>query len=201
MKKRSNLKHLFIFNGLLLIVAFAIIQYSVVKNKSHINELIIHPVLEGEFGKRITIFDPLLDFQNIHFKTVFDKSMSLQDYKGQWIILNFWATWCPPCIVEMPSLQKMQDIYYTKNLKVIAISLDRNMTGKRLKEFMAKHQFGAVAGFYSDFQGIKNKIKVEGLPTTYILSPNGQAIGLYTGEENWASNDVRKFIDSLLRAN
>jgi len=116
MKKKSNLKRLFIFNGLLLVVAFAALQYSVVKNEP-VQMLDISSVIQGGFAKRLTMYNTPRDIPNIQFKTVFNKDMSLDDLKGQWLILNLWATWCPPCIIEMPSLQKLQDTYEGQGVK------------------------------------------------------------------------------------
>jgi len=200
MKKKSNLKRLFILNALLLIVAFAIIQYAVVKNEPVIaQDLQINPVVEGEFGKRLTIYDTPRDIPNIEFQTVFNKPMSLDDLKGQWVILNLWATWCPPCIVEMPSLQKLQDTYEGQGVKVVAIALDRNMDGKKLREFMAKYKFGPIAAYYGDYPTINKQVEIKGLPTTYILSPNGQTIGVYTGDADWVSDDAKAFVGSLVK--
>lgn len=197
--KKTNLKRLFIFNAILLIIAFAMIQYAVVKDEP-IEPLNITPIAQGEFAKRLTIYDTPRDTPNIEFKTVFNKRMSLDDLKGQWVILNFWATWCPPCLVEMPSLQKSQDEYGGQGIEVVAVSLDRNMDGKKLRDFMAKHQFGAIAGYYGDWPTIKNQAEIKGLPTTYILSPNGQAIGVYQGDAEWFGDDARMFVESLINA-
>lgn len=198
--KKQNLKRLFILNGLLLVVAFAVIQYSVVSNSHHTTtKLSIHPVVNGAFAKQFTLFDEVRNIPNIEFKTVFNKGVNLDDLKGQWVILNFWATWCPPCIVEMPSLQKLQDIYAGRGVKVVAVSLDRNMNGKKLREFMSSYQFGAISGYYGDWPTIKNQAEIKGLPTTYILSPNGQAIGVYSGDADWVSDDAITFVESLIK--
>lgn len=200
--KKQNLKSLFIFNALLLIVAFAVIQYSVVKHEDGSipdTEFVIKPDIQGDFAKGFALFDTPQDFPNIEFKTSFDKNTSLNDLKGQWVILNFWATWCPPCLVEMPSLQSLQGQYGGYGIKVIAISLDRNMGGKRLRDFMNKHKFGPVAAHYGDWTIIKKQAGLAGLPTTYILSPNGQAIGVYKGDTDWVSDDSKLFIESLIQ--
>lgn len=199
--KKQNLKRLFIFNGLLLVVAFALIQYSVVNNTQMAisSELGVNPVVQGMFIERLTLFDNPKKIDDIEFKTAFDKDMSLDDLKGQWVVLNFWATWCPPCIVEMPSLQLLQDQYGGQGVKVVGISLDRNMNGKKLREFMKKYQFGPIAAYYGDWPIIRNQVEVKALPTTYILSPNGQAIGIYNGEADWVGEDANAFIESLIQ--
>ncbi len=196
MKKAKNLKRLFIFNGLLLVIAFATIQYAVVNNTPHANTT--PPMATGEFAKRLNIFETPSQMPNLEFKTVFDKYTDLSDFKGQWVIVNFWATWCPPCIVEMPSLQALQDHYQNINVKVIGISLDRNMDGQKLRAFMRKYQFGPIAAYYGDWPTIKKQVDVTGLPTTYIINPKGNAIAVYKGDANWESDDVKAFMDGLI---
>jgi thiol-disulfide isomerase/thioredoxin len=210
-----KLKSLFLFNGLLLLIAFMLIQYSVVSHEEDTDETVNadliasyesvladqpshNPILNGEVAQRTIIFDQPLTIPNLEFKTAFDKAMSLDDVKGQWIILNLWATWCPPCIREMPSLQALQDEYGNQGLRVIAVSLDRNMDGKTLRWFMGEKGFGPVAAYYGDYPTYKEQIEFRGLPYSYIVSPNGQAIGVVQGELDWISADAKAFIESLL---
>ena len=211
-KKRSNLKQLFLFNGLLFVVAIIIIQFSVKKNEvtqdnpvltsDELSQaLMINPYtpkLEGEFSKNVEVFKDSIAPNNINFKNILGKEMSLDDLKGQWVILNFWASWCPPCIVEMPSLQALHDNYSGKNLQVVAISLDRDIDEVRLRSIMQKYSFGPVAAYYGDWPAIKAHFKIDALPSTYILSPNGQAVMRISGAVDWASLDANTLIDSLL---
>ena len=195
--KKGNLKRLFIFNGLLFIVVIGIWQYSLMTDASK-QMSNPPPVATGEFAKRLTVFDTPQAFPNLEFKTAFDKEMSLDDLKGQWIVLNFWATWCPPCLTEMPTLQNLHNIIERQGGKVVAMSLDRNMTGQRLREFMNKNDFAPMAAYYSDWQTVKQQVEIKGLPTTYILSPNGQAVAVYEGDAYWDGEEAVTFITSLL---
>ena len=194
--KKGNLKRLFLFNGLLFVVALCLIQYSVVINDVPSKESPVIP--DGLFSQKLNVFDEPRPFPDLAFKTAFDKDIMLDDVKGEWIVLNFWATWCPPCLVEMPSLQKLQDSMGNLGIKVVAVSLDRNMDGKRLRDFMAKHQFGPIAAYYGDYPSISRQVQIRGLPTTYILAPNGQAVASYEGDADWSGEEAKAFIASLL---
>jgi thiol-disulfide isomerase/thioredoxin len=201
--KKGNLKRLFLFNGLLFVIALLLIQYSVVthgdegapQDSINMSDVLVP---EGEFAKKLTLYDAPQAFPDLQFKTAFDKAVKLSDFKGQWIILNFWATWCPPCLVEMPYLQQLQDDMGEKGIQVIGLSLDRNMDGKRLREFMKKHQFGPIAAYYGDFLTIKDQVEIRGLPITYIITPDGQMIGYYEGDAYWSGEESKAFITSLL---
>ena len=212
-KNRQNLKQLFLFNGLLLVVAFILIQYSVITHEKPVTKTedvnnveqdnafqstSFNPVLKGEFEK-VEMFNMVQEPFNIPFKNILEKDKTLDDLKGQWVVLNFWATWCPPCIVEMPHLQELQDNYGGRNVKVVAISLDRQMTPEKLRDFMAEYHFGPIAAYYGDWPTIKPHFQIDALPSTYILSPNGQAVARVGGALDWSSDDANTFIESLIQ--
>lgn len=201
-KPKRSMKTLFIFNALLLAVAFAMIQYAVVVNEeAPIADVstVPTPILQGRMTQAMTVFEePQAFLSDFTFKTSFDKSLTLDDLKGQWVILNFWASWCPPCLVEMPSLQKLQDQFGGQGVKVVGVSLDRNMNGEKLREVMMQHGFGPVAAYYDPDGYIMRNLSLKGLPTTYILMPNGQAFAKFEGDADWADADATAFIASLL---
>ena len=216
-KKRRNLKQLFLFNGLLLLIAFILIQYSVINNTEEQEatesrpsnageentslqetENIYKAVLQGSFEERLVQFDQPAIPYNISFKNIVGRQMTLDDLKGQWVVLNFWASWCPPCITEMPSLQALQDQYGGQGVQVIGIGLDRQMDGPRLRQVMQKFNFGPVAGYYGDWTEIKKHFDIDALPTTYILSPNGQAVAKLSGHADWIDTGAKLYIESLI---
>jgi thiol-disulfide isomerase/thioredoxin len=211
---RQKLKTLFLFNGLLFLVALILIQYSVVSNpeaaeieditKAEFNnnlDRLSHlyaDALDDPFETRLEIFDSPITIENATFKNVLDADMSLDDLKGQWVVLNFWASWCPPCIVEMPSFQELQDIYGGKGVKVVAIGLDRGMDGQMLRDIMRRFNFGPVAAYYGEWDVMKQKFDITTLPTTYILSPNGRAVAKLKGKADWANESAKGYIEILI---
>ena len=200
-KMKTSKKQLFFFNGLLFVIAIIFIQYSIATHSDEVQDVQISsvkPVLQGRFAEAMTVFDEPQDIPNIEFKTIFGKDMSLDDLKGEWVIVNFWATWCAPCLVEMPSLQALQDAYGGQGVRVVAISLDRNMTGDKLREFMNDKGFGPVAAYYDATNSVMRSLSLRGLPTSIILSPNGKAIGKFEGDADWVGEDAKAFIASLL---
>lgn len=196
-KQKRSLRSLFIFNALLLAIAFASIQFSVVKHTDE-TPLTLTPVLQGRMAEAMTIFEAPEPFPEFTFKTAFNKNITLDDLKGQWVVLNFWATWCPPCLVEMPSLQALQDQIGGQGMQVMAVSLDRNMDGEKLRAFTNKNKFGPIAAFYDADGTVMRTLNLKGLPTSYIIAPNGQAFGVFEGDADWVSDDAIAFITSLL---
>ena len=192
------MKTLFIFNGVLLIVTFALLQFSVVREEK-ISPAPLIPVLKGRMADAMAVFDTAQGFPDFTFKTAFDKDVSLADFRGQWVVLNFWATWCPPCLVEMPSLQGLQDKIGGQGVHVVAVSLDRNMNGEKLRQFMKTKSFGAVSGYYDADGAVMRSLSLKGLPTTYVLAPNGQAFSVFEGDADRGSPDAIAFVESLIR--
>lgn len=172
------------------------------------------PVIEGEggddmlvdlpefspvFSQRLVLFPAPLDAPELEFKNILGRDARLDDFKGQWVVVNFWASWCPPCIVEMPSLQQLQDEYAEKNLNVIAISLDRNNNAETLRGMLTKFSFGPVAGYFTHWPDIRDTYEIKGLPTTYIINPNGEIVARFRGDAEWSGDDAKSLLDYLMR--
>lgn len=121
---------------------------------------------------------------------------SLSDYRGSVIILNFWATWCPPCKAEMPSLEALQRKYRDKGLVVIAMNdyEDPNM----VKKFLKKNNYDFLVLF--DPTGrVSESYQAPFLPTTFIIDRHGVALGEIVGAIDWVSDETLNFFEELLK--
>ncbi|WP_045387622.1 TlpA disulfide reductase family protein [Falsirhodobacter sp. alg1] len=116
------------------------------------------------------------------------------DLAGQWTVVNFWATWCPPCRHEMPSLDKLQ--VERPDLKVVTIASGRNPLPK-IRAFFDHADIGAVTSLRDPDQSLSRKAGVIGLPVTLILNPDGQVVGRLTGDADWSGPDALAFFDAL----
>jgi hypothetical protein len=85
-----------------------------------------------------------------------------------------------------------------QGMQVVAVSLDRNMNGEKLRAFMNKHQFGPIAAYYDPSNQVMRSLSLAGLPTTLILTPNGKIFSKFEGDVDWVSDDAISFIASLL---
>lgn len=156
------------------------------------------PKIVQDFTQYYQSKRPPKPFSDIKFQNVLGRAMQISDLKGDWVLVNFWASWCPPCILEMPSLQALQDKYSNYNFKIVAISLDRGMNPKSLRQIMMRHQFGPVAAYYADWPTTKAQVDIPALPTSYILNPDGQMIGKIVAPIDWTSPQVIAFMNELL---
>jgi thiol-disulfide isomerase/thioredoxin len=120
----------------------------------------------------------------------------LADYRGRVVLVNFWAAWCPPCVREMPSLQRLQDRFAGKPFTILAV--DMGETDNEVRDFLAnKVKVDFTILMDRDGQALK-RWKVFVFPTSFVLGPDGKIkYGLY-GELEWDKDDVAKIIEGLL---
>ncbi len=112
------------------------------------------------------------------FKDLQGKTHRLADYKGKWVLINFWATWCPPCLHEIPELLSLQSS--RKDIQVIGLAMDSG-TAKVVAAF-AKKQGITYPVVMSD-RKIQSQIgDIEGLPTSFLYNPQGKQVSYKVGE-------------------
>lgn len=139
-------------------------------------------------------------FADFPFHDVLGKNRKISNYKGNFIILNIWATWCIPCREEMPSLDRLQHIFKDEKLIVLAISQDR--AGKRLvKNFYKEMEIKNLDIFIDSPGYAKRMIGAFMLPTTIVIGPDGVEIGRLLGGANWDSKEAVSLMRNLLRNN
>ncbi|MCF7568242.1 TlpA family protein disulfide reductase [Sabulilitoribacter arenilitoris] len=117
---------------------------------------------------------------------------NFKEAKGKVVLINFWATWCPPCIAEMPSLQKLYTDYHDK-IEFVFIS---NESFKTINSFLEKNSY--TFKIYNEVS--KSKFfNIRGIPRTFLIDKQGKVLIDKTGAANWNSESVRQTIDDLLK--
>jgi len=124
------------------------------------------------------------------------KKMGIDDFKGKLVVLNFWATWCPPCRLEMPSMEKLYQEFKGQGLEVVAINfMERE---KAITSFLKENGFSFPV--LLDKKGeIARKYGVHGLPVTYLIARNGNLLAKSMGYKDWYKPDTRRLISTLLK--
>ncbi len=104
----------------------------------------------------------------------------LADYRGKWVLVNYWATWCPPCLDEIPELVSLHNAHHDKDLLVIGIAIDSG-SSKQVAEFAQAHgiSYPLVMGNRKVTAQIGT---VEVLPVSYLYNPNGEQVSYRAGE-------------------
>ena len=128
------------------------------------------------------------------FKDLQGHQQRLQDYRGKWVLVNFWATWCPPCLQEIPDLVSLYEAHKKSDLVVIGVALDS--TRESVVEFVAKKKitYPVVVGDYDEAAQVG---EAEVLPTSYLFDPAGQPAARQEGIVTRAS--VEAYIKSKSR--
>ncbi|MGE5318670.1 MAG: TlpA family protein disulfide reductase [Hyphomicrobiaceae bacterium] len=120
---------------------------------------------------------------------------TLADYRGEVVLLNFWATWCPPCQREMPSLERLRVRMAGRPLRIVAISSAE--TQDEVKAYLSKIKLGFPVLLDSDGSNTR-RWKVFALPTTFVLDGEGRVRRVLTGPAEWDEGEALAVVESLL---
>tara|TARA_B100000524_G_scaffold271867_1_gene150062 strand:- start:77 stop:583 length:507 start_codon:yes stop_codon:yes gene_type:complete len=165
-----------------LLPFFLIIIFSNLSYSDDNNQLLIN--------KPAKIVDPF-NIENLNGKII-----KISDSKNKILVLNFWATWCPPCIKEIPDLQKLQNDFQ-EDVEVFFISVDANFK-KTVPKFLKKNKFFGLKIFNDEKLLISRKFEVKIMPTTIIINKNFEEKYRVTGYVEWTSKEYRELIKNLL---
>lgn len=116
---------------------------------------------------------------NMPLTTIEGKQFNLEQYQGQWVVVNYWATWCPPCIVEMPELQDFHDAH--KDTDAIVIGINTELIGKQqllnfLDDYFITYPIFVAGPTQKSELGL-----IPGLPTTFLVTPEGEVVARQVG--------------------
>lgn len=133
--------------------------------------------------------------------------VSLQQYRGQVVLLNFWATWCPPCVHEMPSMERIYQSLRDRGFVVLGVSVDvdpgdADAEGRSqgiVREYVDRLEvtFPILLDPHGQVEGAYD---VSGLPTTYVIGRDGRIEGRIVGAREWDSAEYRARLEELLGA-
>ena len=119
---------------------------------------------------------------------------TLEDYKGKVIFLNFWATWCAPCVVEMPAFDFLHERYNLGGFEIIAINVGAE-SSTTIQRFMEQNNIKHLPIHIDPTQQLTNLFGTATLPTTYVINREGKIIAGKVGLANWMSPEMMNFIE------
>jgi thiol-disulfide isomerase/thioredoxin len=142
-------------------------------------------------------------YADMAFKDEAGKDMTLADFSGKALLVNFWASWCVPCREEMPALDAVATQYNSAKFEVVPINLDIGEGGlAKAQEFLDEGQFENLP-LYADntfaaFDRLKREAVAVGLPATLLLDPDGCELAVLQGPAEWHSKDGRAVVEALI---
>ena len=123
-----------------------------------------------------------------------DHTVNLNQYRGQVVLVNFWATWCPPCVEELPSLMTLQERMKGRGLVVVGVSID--VDGDAYHRFLKLHGINFVTVRDPD-QKVAGMYGTSGWPETYIIDRQGVLRRQFVGPVDWNAPDVIAFLSRM----
>ena len=124
-------------------------------------------------------------------------AVPLEAFADKLVVLNFWATWCTPCTVEMPTLEGLWKEYRGRGLVVIGVSVDRGAPRALLEPYIRNHGLTFPILLDPDSRAA-GAWRVTGIPATFVVRPGGEVAGMATGAREWNSGEMRALIETLL---
>ena len=138
---------------------------------------------------------PVLSFTDMD-----GKELSLADFKGRLVMINLWATWCAPCVKEMPSLSRMNAKLRERNFALLSISQDRG-GAKTVTPFLEKLGLKTLPVYLDPKGGVQRALGVRGLPTTIVIDGQGRELGRFEGDATWDGPDALALLMYFLKQN
>ena len=127
------------------------------------------------------------------------KKVNLADYKGKVVLLNIWATWCAPCVAEMPSMEKLYQELKDEGFEILAVSVDES-GAETVNPFMKKHKLGFPV--LLDTKGdIKTLYQATGIPESFIIDGEGIIVEKIIGPRDWAASSAIRYFRNLIQSN
>ncbi len=131
---------------------------------------------------------------NFKLKDLSEREVDMNDFKGKTIFLNIWATWCRPCRIEMPSIQKLYSDQ-SDGIIFIMLSVDRREDFDKVKNYIRDKEY--TFPVYTPSTDLPEQLQVRSIPTTFVISPDGKIVSHETGAANYDTKEFRKFLKTL----
>ncbi len=165
-------------------------------NTGHADVAAAEAMREGDMRKLIFHSAPI-ESSDVAFKSEDGQDMTLADYAGKHVVLNFWATWCAPCRHEMPHLSALQETMGGDKLEVVTIATGRNpLPG--MQRFFAEIEVDNLPLHTDARQNLARSLGVLGLPVTIIIDPEGHEVGRMQGDADWSSENAMAIMQALI---
>ena len=153
--------------------------------------------LEASEIKNLIIYEEPKKYDNLSFLDEKNNELKLNSFKGNIILLNFWATWCAPCKEEMPSLDLLEENKELNNLKIFPINVGKDNLNKA-SSFFNNLKIRNLNLYFDNPQTLAKKLSLRGIPTTILFNKKGDEFARIVGSIDFSD---QKFLDWLKQYN
>jgi len=154
------------------------------------------PPIEGQVQNYEAFPEPI-ETSDVTVLTKDGGKTTLEQFKGKFVVLNFWATWCGPCIRELPSLERLDAALPDDKAQVVLVSQDRGGF-KQTERFLNKLNVNFPDNFVDERLKFSRSIGVVSLPTTILSAPDGKEVGRLVGTAEWDSPEALALVNWYL---
>lgn len=163
-------------------------------NASPVSAGSLDGLLTGDM-KKLAVHGAAIDLPEAELIDMNDGAQGLDQFKGQWVVLNFWATWCAPCRHEMPALDRLQAAM--PEIVVLPLATGRNAPAQ-ITKFFADAEVTNLTVLRDPKMQLARAMGVVGLPVTVILNPEGQEVARLIGDAEWDSVEAKAVMSALM---
>ena len=146
--------------------------------------------------KNLVINKELKKYEDLTFLDSTKKQINLEDFKGNLILLNFWATWCAPCKEEMPSLDLLKNNSYLDNLKIFPINVGQENEEKVI-DFFNDLKIKNLDTYFDSSITLAKKFSLRGIPTTILLNKDGLEFARIVGSINFENEQFIRWLSNF----
>lgn len=164
------------------------------------NPLLADPGISGLRDgslKKLVVHSTPKPTSEVAFETFEGEKVTLADYQGQIVVLNFWATWCAPCRKEMPALNALQKDFGGDDFQVVTVATGRQ-SPTAIRRFFDEEGIDALPRHRDPKQALAREMAVLGLPITVILNREGAEIARLQGDAEWHSDSAKAIVQTLI---
>ena len=154
---------------------------------------ILYPAFQDLTGPAVAVGDEAPGFR---LTSEEGRPVDLQDFRGRLLVLNFWATWCPPCVEELPSLGEFHTQFAGRGVAVLGVSVDRDAAAYRQFLDKAGVKFPTVRGPERRISRLYGTFKY---PETYLIDRAGKVVQRIIGKTDWTDPKMVEYVDRLLK--
>ena len=162
------------------------VRATLIKGVSYVTTRVFNMEIDKDERVKLSSYDwKLIDVNG--------QEWDFETLKGNVVVVNFWATWCPPCVAEMPAFEKLYQDYKENAVFLFVANDDKS----KVEYFMDKNQYSHPV--YYQLTEAPKELLSNSLPTTYIINKEGEIVVHKTGAADWNSGKVRDLLDTLIK--
>jgi len=146
--------------------------------------------------ERINILPQPFPIALVDFTNTVGQPINFEQYKGKVVVVNIWATWCPPCVRELPALNRLDKTLDAEHFALIPISIDAEAVDV-VKPFLESLELSTFNSYFDPQQELRDVFPLDTIPATFILNEQGELVAYVRSFVNWDDKNVISFLDQF----